>query len=327
MSSIGIMFRCKNAPEDLILFSKEVESAGFDELWIVEDCFFAGGIASVSTALANTQSIRVGLGIMPAVGRNPAFAAMEIALLARIYPGRFLPGFGHGVGDWMKQIGAFPSSQLAALEEVTLTVRDLLAGKTVNFDGKHVHLDHVTLDFPPQTIPGISLGVRGPKSLQISGRVADGTILAEHASAEYVSWAIEQIRIGQEQGGRSNEPHRVTVYTFCSMDDDHDTAIQKLRPLIIQGVASGNLFPYLEPLGIVEEAKRLIETGTLETHMPDEWVTKLAVSGTPAECQAAIQKLMNAGADSVVLVPIEEDFETMTALCSKANIQNDVLLP
>ncbi|MCB9450811.1 MAG: LLM class flavin-dependent oxidoreductase [Anaerolineaceae bacterium] len=310
------MFRCVNPPEIAVQFVQGAEAAGFDEVWLVEDCFFAGGIASVTTALAKTERILVGLGIMPAVARNPAFAAMEIAALGRLFPGRFLPGFGHGVGDWMKQIGAFPSSQLAALEEVTLTVRALLAGERVSFHGQHVHLDQVQLEFPLETPPPVLLGVRGPKSLQLSGRSADGTILAEHASAPYVAWAREQIRAGQRENGRENDAHRLTVYTYCVVEADRETALSKLRPQLARAIASGNLGVYLEPLGIQDEAQRLVaekDAMGLAAALPDEWITQLAVVGTPEDCRDGIRKLADAGADSVILVPIENDLEALTA--------------
>ena len=75
--NLGIMFRREHSPENLPGFSRQVEQAGFDELWLVEDCFYGSGIASAATALACTDSIKVGLGIMPAVVRNPVFTAME----------------------------------------------------------------------------------------------------------------------------------------------------------------------------------------------------------------------------------------------------------
>ena len=116
--NLGVMLRREHAPEVLPDFARRAEDAGFDELWVVEDCFYSSGIASAAAALACTGSIAVGLGIMPAVARNPVFAAMEIATLARLYPGRFLPGLGHGVAGWMRQIGALPRSQLVALASV-----------------------------------------------------------------------------------------------------------------------------------------------------------------------------------------------------------------
>ena len=108
--NLGIMFRREHAPEDLPDFARRAEEAGFNELWVVEDCFYSSGIASAATALAFTNAIMIGVGIMPAVVRNPVFTAMEIATLSRLYPGRFLPGLVHGVASWMRQIGAFPRS-------------------------------------------------------------------------------------------------------------------------------------------------------------------------------------------------------------------------
>ena len=204
------MFRREHGPEKLPDFAKNTETAGYDELWVVEDCFYGSGIASAAAALASTKAISVGLGIMPSVARNPVFTAMEIATLTRLYPGRFLPGIGHGMAKWMKQIGAFPKSQLSALEEVTYTVQEILAGKRLDYDGKYVHLDQVELLFPPDVKPPISLGVRGPKSLSVSGRLADGTVLAEFASPAYVSWAkniIERRREKEEKGGPQQDGH------------------------------------------------------------------------------------------------------------------------
>jgi alkanesulfonate monooxygenase SsuD/methylene tetrahydromethanopterin reductase-like flavin-dependent oxidoreductase (luciferase family) len=71
---------------------------------------------------------------MPAVARNPVFTAMEIDTLARLYPDRFLAGLGHGVAHWMRQIGAFPKSQLAALEETAVTIREMLTGERLTID-------------------------------------------------------------------------------------------------------------------------------------------------------------------------------------------------
>lgn len=303
---LGVMFRREHGPEDLPNFARRAEDAGFDELWVVEDCFYYGGIAAAATALACTDSISVGLGIMPAVVRNPVFAAMEIATLDRIHPGRFLPGFGHGVAGWMRQIGAFPQSQLKALEEVVVTTRSLLAGENVTFDGRQVHLDQAELVHPLKQPPPISLGVRGPKSLALAGRVADGTILAEYAAPEYVTWAREQIAIGQQEVGRSS-PHRLTVFALTCFDPDTAAARQQLRPLIASAIINEKMDVYLAPLGILPQIQAFRKNGgqpRLEEEMPDEWINKLAVVGTPEECAGSIHRLVDAGADAVVLVPL-----------------------
>ena len=81
-------------------------------------------------ALAATERLTVGVGLLPAAVRNAAIAAMEIAALARVFPGRFVPAFGHGVEDWMLQIDARPSNRVIALEEIVSAVRRLDRGET-----------------------------------------------------------------------------------------------------------------------------------------------------------------------------------------------------
>jgi alkanesulfonate monooxygenase SsuD/methylene tetrahydromethanopterin reductase-like flavin-dependent oxidoreductase (luciferase family) len=306
--NLGVVFRREHAPENLPRFARRAQDAGFDELWVVEDCFYGSGIASAATALACTDSIRVGVGIMPAVVRNPVFAAMEIATLARLYPGRFLPGIGHGVAGWMRQIGAFPESQLQALEEVTVTIRSTLAGDNLTFDGTQVQLDNAQLVYPPDQIPPLSLGVRGPKSLALSGRVADGTILAEYSGPAYVAWAREQIAIGQQGAGRDG-PHRLTVFAFTCVDTQPSTARQQLRPLIASAIASGKIAAQIAPMGITPKVGEFMEDGgqgRLEEEMPDEWIDELCIIGTAEECLLAIRRLVDAGADTVVLVPLPD---------------------
>jgi 5,10-methylenetetrahydromethanopterin reductase len=309
--SLGIMFRCNYPPEHLRDYARRAEGYGYDELWIVEDCFWGGGLASTATALAVTDKIIVGLGIVPAVVRNAAFVAMEFATLARLYPNRFLPGFGHGVTDWMRQVGELPASQLKAIEEVAVAVRALLHGEKVTVAGQQVKLDGVKLDLPPSVPPPIALGVRGPKSLALSGRVADGTIVPEVSSPAYITVARQQIDQGVSAAGHGRQ-NRLTVYAFCSVDSDPVTARNRVRPMLAQFMATGDFDIQLAPLGLTEKIKTMLDKGGqayLRDNMPDSWIAQLAVAGTPDDCAAAIYRLGEAGADSVVLTPLPEQPE------------------
>lgn len=314
--SLGVMFRRELSPEMLPAFARRAEAIGLDELWVVEDCFYASGIAEAAVALGVTSTITVGLGIMPAVARNAAFTAMEIATLSRTYPGRFLPGIGHGVDFWMKQVGAFPKSQLAALGETTEVVRRLLRGEAVSFNGQHVNLDNVKLEFPPHDVPPISLGVRGPKSLTLSGRVSDGTLVAELTSPAYVRWAREQIAAGQAEAGRTGEPHRITAYMLCDLDEDATAARNRLRATAADWLQWGQE-NYTRPLGIDAEIKALLAAGGVEkltTELPDEWLNQMTIVGTPAEGAAAVRALVDAGVDSVVIVTPDEKVDILSQI-------------
>jgi len=102
-----------------------------DELWVWEDCFKESSIAAAGAALAWTDRVRVGIGLAPVPLRNVALLAMELATLHRLFPGRLLPGVGHGVQDWMDQVGARAASPLTLLREYTEALRLLLDGVAV----------------------------------------------------------------------------------------------------------------------------------------------------------------------------------------------------
>ena len=128
---IGVMAAPQWPVPGLPATARAVEAAGFDELWFAEDCFLHGGLTAAATALAVTERLTVGVGLLPAAVRNPAIAAMEIATLCTLHPGRVEVAFGHGVEAWMRKIGARPPDRLVALEEVVRATRALLHGEHV----------------------------------------------------------------------------------------------------------------------------------------------------------------------------------------------------
>jgi len=273
---LGIVLRPEREPERLVEDARRAEGAGVDELWLWEDCFLAGGIAATATALAATERVVVGLGIMPAPVRNAAFAAMELAALARLHPGRVHAGIGHGVAEWMRQVGAKPASQLALLEETLDAVRALLRSETVTAEGRYVRLRDVALDHPPRVVPPVSAGVRGPKSLELSGRAADGTVLDTLSTPGYVRQARERIDAGRAAAGRT-DPHRLTVFAYCATDADGRTTVSEQ----------------------VERRRR-------EDGPQAEWLggDEIPVVGGGRD-DPFVRALADAGADCVVLVPPE----------------------
>jgi alkanesulfonate monooxygenase SsuD/methylene tetrahydromethanopterin reductase-like flavin-dependent oxidoreductase (luciferase family) len=174
---LGVVFRPQLPPEQLRTFVTLAEQAGLDDVWLWEDCFLEGGLTASVAALGWTDSLRVGLGLMPAPFRNPALAAMEVATVARLYPGRFVAAAGHGVQSWMEQVGARAASPMTLLREWVVAVRALLHGETVTTFGSYVRLDGVALDWPPAEVPPLLVGARGPRTLVLAGEIADGVVL------------------------------------------------------------------------------------------------------------------------------------------------------
>ncbi|MBE1551795.1 alkanesulfonate monooxygenase SsuD/methylene tetrahydromethanopterin reductase-like flavin-dependent oxidoreductase (luciferase family) [Mycobacterium sp. OAS707] len=267
--------------EHVIRLARSAEQAGFDELWVCEDLALAGGIAQAAAALAVTTDIVVGLGIAPAAVRNPMYLAMEFASVARLSAGRFHAGIGHGMPAWLRQVGQHPDSLMVCLAEVSQTVRDLLRGDLVSYSGRHVRLDGVSLTHPPAQAPPLSLGVRGPKGIELAGELGFGVILAEGSPPEYVAEVRKTL---------GPDAH-ITVFVWSNLDtEDAGRGVEALLPIVQNALQK----PYLAAqLGNLQQADCDLEV-----------VSQLTVSGDTSACEAAIARLAASGADAVVLQPI-----------------------
>jgi alkanesulfonate monooxygenase SsuD/methylene tetrahydromethanopterin reductase-like flavin-dependent oxidoreductase (luciferase family) len=278
--SLGVVFRPQLPPERLRSVARAADDAGLDELWLWEDCFLEGGVSTATAALAWTERIRVGIGLLPVPLRNVALAAMEAATLARLFPGRLELAVGHGVQEWMGQVGARVQSPMTLLREYTTALRALLAGQRVTTDGRYVHLDGVALDWPPTQAPRLMIGAVGPRTVALSGELADGTLLTAGTTPD----ALRRTR-GRLDEARAavaiSGAHTVTVYLIAVSGPQ---AEQRLAAELRAWSLDGN-----EDVGI---------------------------AGGPEQLAEGISRWGAAGADSVVLQPSadEPDLEAFIAL-------------
>jgi alkanesulfonate monooxygenase SsuD/methylene tetrahydromethanopterin reductase-like flavin-dependent oxidoreductase (luciferase family) len=213
---IGVVFRPDFRPDTLRETAMAAERAGVAELWLWEDCFLQGGIAQAAVALASSETLTVGLGVLPTPLRNVVATAMEIATLEAMFPGRLRVGIGHGVQDWMRQAGAAVASPLTLMREYVTALRDLLAGRSVTVDGRYVRLAAVRLDWPPQQRVPVLIGGKGPKTLAIAGELADGVILDSQYTLTTVRDALNHVASGRPDRGET--PFSTVLFLACGAD-------------------------------------------------------------------------------------------------------------
>lgn len=298
---IGVLVPPSIPARDLVGYVQQAEQLGFPEIWVAEDCFQHGAFAQAATILASTTSLHVGLGILPAAARHVAFAAMEVATLAELYPGRLTVGVGHGMRAWMDQVGAWPSSPLTLLEEYIQALRWLLAGQQVDVEGRYVRLRGVQLAHAPKVIPPVLAGVRGPRSLALSGRVAQGTVLAEPVTPEYVSMVTKQV---------AAVDHQIVAFNIASVDDDPAVARSRARDALAV-VGEPDWRPHVAVLDFAAELAELRQSAgsapAFAAALPDAWVDRLAIVGTPEHARQQLAALGRGGVSHAVLLPSDPD--------------------
>ncbi|WP_299444879.1 LLM class flavin-dependent oxidoreductase [uncultured Phycicoccus sp.] len=227
MTTLGTIFHPGLEPEALLPFARSAEDAGLDQLWVWEDCFREGGIASAASALGATARIRVGIGVLPVPLRNVALTAMELATLERIHPGRLVAGIGHGVQGWMDQVGARPRSPLTLLREYTEALQRLLAGETVTTAGEYVRLDDVRLSWPPHSPLALHLAGEGPRTLDLVGALGDGLVVPGGYTPERLRSVVQRVADAAATAGRPRP--EVTTFLPCAFGADGEQRIAEHR--------------------------------------------------------------------------------------------------
>jgi len=308
---IGVILP-RDLPADQVLpFARRVEELGFDELWVVEDLGFRGGFAQAAAVLATTSRVHVGIGILPAAVRNVAFAAMESATLAQLFDGRVTIGLGHGMPAWLRSVGAWPAQPLTFLSAATRALRTLLRGGTVSDELLGLTGFALEPSSVPSVVPDVLLGVRGPRSLRASGEVADGTVLAEPTTPEYVRAALAHVA--------PERAHRLVAYNVGSVADDERAALAAARGGLAW-LGEPDWAPHLVGLPFAEDLAVLhARTGSgpaFAAALPDTWVARLAVAGTPSQARARVAGLAAAGVTSAVLFPAGDPFAALEPLAT-----------
>ena len=271
MTVLGSVFLPQLPPERLRAVARAADESGLAELWLWEDCFRQSGIASAAAALAWTQRLRVGVGLLPVPLRNAAITAMELANLERMFPGRACMALGHGVQDWMGQVGARVESPMTLLREHLLAQRALLAGERLDVDGRYVKLAGVALDWPPPQPMPVFAGATGDRTLRLSGECADGTVITAGTTPEGVVRARRLIEEGRAAAGRTGA-HTVVLYLHAATGADAAERLERER------VAWGY-----------------------------DTMADRAVSGGADELAEGVRRFAAAGADVVVLQPSPDD--------------------
>ena len=297
--AIGMCFDRSFPAAEVTAFARRLEEGGVDQLWVIEDCFYTAGVSLAAAALAVTGRLQVGLGILPAVARNPAVTAMEIATLAGLAPGRVLAGIGHGVQEWMAQMGARTPSPVTTLGEVLEAVRRLLAGERLTFEGDHVRLDDVALEHPPDPAPPVLAGVRGPRSLEMAGRAADGLVLADPGTPAHCRSALA----AAGRTGAAADDFHVAVFATLCVDRDRRSAYAAMAPWLAGMLADPN--PGLRSMACFDDlAARFAADGAGGlVDVPVEWWREIGPIGTLDDAVAHVGDLVDAGAHSVALFP------------------------
>ncbi len=193
-----------------------LEQAGVDSLWLSEMVYgpLADPVAGMTWALARTERLKVGTGIMVLPGRHPVLVAKQLATLAGLAPGRVLPVFGlkpARPGE-LAAFGVPPGRRGDVFDEALELLRLLLssAPQPVDFAGRFFAVRAASVGPAPAKPLDIWLGGSAAGALRRVGRLGDGWLGSFLTPAE-AAVARRLITEAADTAGREVDPEHFGI--------------------------------------------------------------------------------------------------------------------
>jgi len=306
--------------EDIIDHVKKAELAGFESAWVSEECFLRDPITIVAGLALSTVSMKLGTGVINPYTRNPVSVAQTIATLDEISHGRMILGIGTGVGPLIKQMGIEFEKPLTKIRESVYVIRELMAGKEVNYRGQTLNIKRIKLEAPYFKLMGefnplrtkipIYVAAIGPRMLQLAGEIADGVLLTAGCSSSEVKGALENIKIGAEKVGRDYRNIDVAAYILTTLLDGKKES-EVLKGFLAVFLASEGT-EYLLRAGFtkdeVEHLRKTVVDKGVEGALPlitKEIVDTFSACGNVPHCISKIKSYVQAGVMLPIILPID----------------------
>ncbi|MCJ7703874.1 MAG: LLM class flavin-dependent oxidoreductase [Anaerolineales bacterium] len=299
---------------DYVLYAEE---KGFEAVWQAESRLVRDAIVPMAAYAAVTEKLKVGSGVINNWTRNIGLLAATFLTLDDLAPGRIICGIGAWWDPLAQNVGIERKKPLKAMRETVEVLRRLLNMERVTFHGEFHHVDGIELDVvhgrrEPRDV-SIMIGATGPKMMELTGEIADGAVLNYCVPPEYNDHALDSLAIGAKKAGRDFDDIDRPQLVVCSVDHNHDAAIDTTKMLLCQylaqqphiakasGVSSDVVAEIQSILGWpatheqIEKAKHLV---------PNELVYKITASGTPDEARAKVKEYVDRGATCPILYPV-----------------------
>jgi 5,10-methylenetetrahydromethanopterin reductase len=315
--SVGVGLWQAFSLERLAELSRLAEDAGFDHLWYSNHKLYRDMFVGLSVMSAATSRIGVGTFVAEPYSQHPAQLAAGVATIDELSGGRATLVMGSGGGS-LRWLGLARRSTLKVMAESATITRALLGGETIDFEGEIFTTNGAHLHLPLARRVPVVVAARSDKMLELAGRCGDGAMAATYATSDGLLHARAQIARGLEASGRSLDGFPLYARVDVALDDDEERARDAVRPIIAMMVMASypktdfldhvglKLTPELEEMCRQRDEALALASGAL---VPDEYVSKFAWVGTPAQVASGIVGAVRAGFHNVVLLaqPLESD--------------------
>ena len=219
---------CAPATE-VAAFIGQCEEAGFDGVGILDSQMLERDVfVSMAMAVQATSRIRVASAVINPVTRHLSVLASAAKTVAELAPDRVEFWIGRGFSS-VQTIGVKPASP-SQMRQSVLTLKSLLAGEQVSFNGATSRMRHGDAPVPP-----IYVAATGPRAIEVAGEVADGVVLQIALHPKAVELARHHLALGARRAGRDPGEVELIMTATTIIHEDQKEAREIARPFMSRG--------------------------------------------------------------------------------------------
>ena len=281
---------------------RQAESEGFEDLWTGETTG-PDGFTPLVLAASWTERMRLGTGVVNPFTRGIPVLAQHAAALQDASGGRFCLGLGSSSSVIVERWNGVPFEKpLTRVRKAVEALRPVLAGERGPGGFK--------LEQAPATPVPIYVAALRERMLQLGGELGDGTFV-NFLPISGLPTVIEQIRAGEERGGRDPGTSDVVCRFFCIPKPPQEGL--PLARFMFAAYATVPVYTeFFRWLGWGERLDPMVEAwkggdrqAALE-RAPDDLISEIFVFGSPEEQRARLDEFAAGGITTFVLTPIVE---------------------
>ncbi|HEY8171522.1 MAG TPA: LLM class F420-dependent oxidoreductase [Dehalococcoidia bacterium] len=348
-TAIGLSMTGNEDWEELSTYVVEAERLGVDFVWSAES-WGHDAVTPLAYLAARTSRIKLGAGIMQAVARTPANTAMTAMTLASMSGNRFVMGLGASGPQVVEGWHGVPFRKpIQRIREVIEIVRMVSAGERLAYKGQVYELPlpggegkALKSGAPPQPNIPVYLATLSPKSLELTGEIADGwlgtSFMPEHADVFF-----EHIARGAQKAGRTLADIDLQAGGSVAFSDDVDKLVARHRPGIAftlgaMGSKDHNFYNAAFRRAGFDEEALAVQRKWLEGDrpgaaalVPDEMVHNVNMLGTDDMITRRMRTYRDAGVTTLRLHPdgrtLPERLETLGRALNIVKSVNEEKVP
>jgi F420-dependent oxidoreductase-like protein len=275
-----------NGIMDIVEFSKDAESRGFDSVWLA-NIFGLDAVGTCAIAGWETDRIELGTAVTPTYPRHPGALAQQAMTTNVASGGRF--ALGIGLSHQLVIEGMFGMSYdkpAAHMKEYLQIIGPLLKGEAADFEGEQL-TGKMALDIPGASDVPLIVAALGPAMLKLAGQHAEGTVTWMTGPKTLEDHIIPSINSAAAEAGKPAP--RIVCGLPIALTSDVDAAREQIGK-------------ELQIYGMLPSYRAMLDREGVEGP------AQLSLVGDETSLRASIQRLRDIGVTdfNAAIVPVGE---------------------